>query len=101
MTRDGFALLAMGFTGKKTLGFKLDYIKAFNAMAKELLKNNPSCPEIEDPVAAARAWADEWERKRIAQEENGTSVGKLVSLRSRSIMNIAGTETVVMTTSGL
>lgn len=34
MNRDGFSLLAMGFTGKKALQFKLDYIKAFNAMEK-------------------------------------------------------------------
>jgi Rha family phage regulatory protein len=33
ISRDGFALLAMGFTGKKALGFKLAYIDAFNAMA--------------------------------------------------------------------
>jgi Rha family phage regulatory protein len=33
ITRDGFTLLAMGFTGKKALAFKLAYIDAFNAMA--------------------------------------------------------------------
>ena len=32
MTRDGFTLLAMGFTGKKALKFKLAYIEAFNKM---------------------------------------------------------------------
>lgn len=32
MNRDGFTLLAMGFTGKKALKFKMDYIAAFNAM---------------------------------------------------------------------
>lgn len=36
MDRDGFTLLAMGFTGKKALKFKLDYIAAFNAMEKAL-----------------------------------------------------------------
>ena len=36
MDRDGFTLLAMGFTGKKALKFKLDYIAAFNAMEKVL-----------------------------------------------------------------
>jgi Rha family phage regulatory protein len=33
VTRDGFTLLAMGFTGKKALAFKVAYIGAFNAMA--------------------------------------------------------------------
>ena len=32
MNRDGFSLLAMGFTGKKALEWKLKYIKAFNQM---------------------------------------------------------------------
>lgn len=32
LTRDGFSLLAMGFTGKKALDWKLKYIQAFNAM---------------------------------------------------------------------
>lgn len=36
MTRDGFSLLAMGFTGEKALKWKLEYIKAFNEMETEL-----------------------------------------------------------------
>lgn len=32
LTRDGFSLLVMGFTGKKALDWKLKYIQAFNAM---------------------------------------------------------------------
>lgn len=41
MNRDGFTLLAMGFTGKKALQFKLRYIQAFNEM-EESLKNRPA-----------------------------------------------------------
>ena len=36
MTRDGFSLLAMGFTGEKALAFKVQYIQAFNAMQRRL-----------------------------------------------------------------
>lgn len=36
MNRDGFSLLAMGFTGEKALKWKLDYINAFNVMESEL-----------------------------------------------------------------
>lgn len=36
LTRDGFTLLAMGFTGKKALAWKVKYIEAFNAMESEL-----------------------------------------------------------------
>ena len=34
MNRDGFALLVMGFTGKKAFEWKLKYIEAFNQMEK-------------------------------------------------------------------
>lgn len=36
MNRDGFTLLAMGFTGKEALTWKLKYIEAFNDMEKKL-----------------------------------------------------------------
>ena len=36
LTRDGFTLLAMGFTGKRALAFKLAYIDAFNRMEAAL-----------------------------------------------------------------
>lgn len=36
ITRDGFSLLVMGFTGKKALEWKLKYIEAFNAMEEQL-----------------------------------------------------------------
>ena len=36
MTRDGFSLLVMGFTGSKALEWKLKYITAFNEMEQEL-----------------------------------------------------------------
>lgn len=35
-TRDGFSLLAMGFTGKAALEWKLKYIAAFNKMEKRI-----------------------------------------------------------------
>ena len=36
LTRDGFSLLVMGFTGKKALEWKLKYIEAFNAMEQAI-----------------------------------------------------------------
>lgn len=36
MNRDGFSLLAMGFTGKEALQWKLKYIEAFNKMEETL-----------------------------------------------------------------
>ena len=34
MTRDGFVLLVMGFTGKRAMAWKIKYIEAFNAMER-------------------------------------------------------------------
>lgn len=45
MNRDGFSLLAMGFTGKKALQWKLKYIEAFNEM-EETLKQG----YLEEPI---------------------------------------------------
>nr|DAI12876.1 MAG TPA: regulatory protein [Caudoviricetes sp.] len=45
MNRDGFSLLAMGFTGKKALQWKLKYIEAFNEMEESLKQGY-----IEEPV---------------------------------------------------
>ncbi|MCG0600936.1 antirepressor [Lactiplantibacillus plantarum] len=42
MNRDGFTLLAMGFTGDKALQFKLQYIKAFNEMEQQVKFQVPS-----------------------------------------------------------
>lgn len=39
MNRDGFTLLAMGFTGEKAMAFKLEFLNAFNKM-ESLLKSD-------------------------------------------------------------
>lgn len=44
MNRDGFTLLAMGFTGAKAMSFKLEYIQAFNQMEKAV-NELPQTPE--------------------------------------------------------
>lgn len=52
ITRDGFTLLAMGFTGKKTLTFKLAYIEAFNRMEAQL-QGKPPQPKPSKPSTRA------------------------------------------------
>lgn len=42
LTRDGFTLLAMGFTGQRALSFKLAYIDAFNRMEAQLHGKTPT-----------------------------------------------------------
>lgn len=44
MNRDGFTLLAMGFTGKKALDFKIKYIEAFNNMERTIKTTHAQLP---------------------------------------------------------
>lgn len=66
MTRDGFTLLAMGFTGSSALRFKLAYIAAFNDMEAKLKASVPALPSFTDPAEAAIAWATEYKAKQLA-----------------------------------
>ena len=47
MNRDGFTLLAMGFTGKKAMQFKLEYIKAFNSMEAQIKASQKPKSQLE------------------------------------------------------
>lgn len=40
ITRDGFSLLVMGFTGQKALEWKIKYIEAFNKMESQIAQMN-------------------------------------------------------------
>lgn len=44
LTRDGFSLLVMGFTGAKALEWKLKYIEAFNKMEQYIKEQQPKVP---------------------------------------------------------
>jgi Rha family phage regulatory protein len=57
MNRDGFMLLAMGFTGKDALRWKLTYIAAFNRMEAELQKPayDPARIQLAHSLAAQAA----------------------------------------------
>lgn len=48
LTRDGFTILVMGFTGKKAMQFKLAYIEAFNLMEAQLRQQR--FPELPPPT---------------------------------------------------
>ena len=60
MNRDGFMLLAMGFTGKKALKFKLKYIEAFNQMENEVKNGGFKVPST--MAEALRLAADQQEQ---------------------------------------
>lgn len=55
MTRDGFTLLGMGFTGKEAMRWKITYINAFNAMEAELIRTNSAPPSYQIPTTMHEA----------------------------------------------
>lgn len=52
LTRDGYTLLAFGFTGAKALNFKLKYIKAFNLMEEEIKRQKIARRETKESFKA-------------------------------------------------
>ena len=86
VTRDGFSLLAMSFTGAKAFQWKLKYINAFNRMEAELKKTQPSYL-LDDPIARAERWIEEQREKKdalLALEEAKPKVetyDKLISFK--------------------
>lgn len=59
MTRDGFAIIVMGLTGKEALKWKIKFIEAFNSMEAELLKKQDAL---------------EWKQARIQSKQARKSV---------------------------
>ncbi|MQS96365.1 Rha family transcriptional regulator [Companilactobacillus halodurans] len=60
MNSDGFTLLAMGFTGKKAIKFKLKYIEAFNKMESHIKTGGFKVPST--MAEALRLAADQQEQ---------------------------------------
>lgn len=64
MNRDGFTLLAMSFTGKAALQFKLKYIEAFNQM-EDHIKQQQQIPDTPRGLALLALAANEEASKRL------------------------------------
>lgn len=76
MNRDGFSLLAMGFTGKKALEFKLKYINAFNQMEDYIRNENSPKIDVSEQVLKLA------ELNRIQSETNLNQMKMLDRLNS-------------------
>lgn len=87
MNRDGFTLLAMGFTGKAALEWKLKYIAAFNEMEKKLTEQ-PQLTRSQLLATALIAAHEELEEKdkRIAELTPKGVFADAVSASSQSIL---------------
>ncbi|WP_455590874.1 Rha family transcriptional regulator [Bacteroides sp.] len=68
MNRDGFSVLAMGFTGNKAIDFKVEFTSAFNAMESQLKEQQKPLSQIEILVQSANLLLEQ--EKRLGQVEN-------------------------------
>ncbi|WP_108651235.1 Rha family transcriptional regulator [Dongshaea marina] len=93
MTKDGFAFLCMGFTGKKAAMWKKRYIDAFNAMEYEARNQEPSIKKLERLASqikkskelafmCGRELAD---YKRTKKDQAQTSANQAQTKRSASL----------------
>jgi Rha family phage regulatory protein len=102
MNRDGFTLLAMGFTGKAALEWKLKYIAAFNEMEKKLA-DQPQLTRSQLLATALIAAHEELEKKdkqietmkpkvlfadAVSASKKSILVGELAKLLSQNGINI-------------
>lgn len=71
MNRDGFSLLAMGFTGKEAVQWKLKYIEAFNAMEQQLAEQHKCRQTLQDArIRAALQSVSEAQKSLALAREN-------------------------------
>ena len=102
MNRDGFTLLAMGFTGKAALEWKLKYIAAFNEMEKKLAEQ-PQLTRSQLLATALIAAHEELEEKEkqietmkpkalfadaVSASKKSILVGEMAKLLSQNGINI-------------
>ena len=67
VTRDGFTLLTMGFTGAKAMQFKVAYIEAFNAMERTIKESSSN--GLPSPEVLMATLCTEMERRIKAESE--------------------------------
>ena len=90
LTKDGFMMVAMGYTTHETMTIKEAYINRFNEMEAKL--HGPALPDFNNPALAARAWAEEYERRQIAEHQRDEAIrtkAQIGSRREATAMNTA------------
>jgi len=78
MNRDGFTLLAMGFTGKEAMEWKIRYIQAFNEMERKLSK---PMSQLEVLAQAAQALVEHDKQLKSISERQDKQFQELQGMR--------------------
>lgn len=77
MNRDGFTLLAMGFTGKKALQFKLAYIDAFNEMESHIKQQQLDMSNLSPELQLMANLVNNMAKQELAQKELSNKVDNI------------------------
>ena len=77
MNRDGFTLLAMGFTGKKALQFKLAYIDAFNKMESHIKQQQLDMSNLSPELQLMANLVNNMAKQELAQKELSNKVDNI------------------------
>lgn len=100
MTKDGFTLLAMGFTGKKAMKFKLQYINAFNKMEEQIKTGGFHVPStMSEALRLAANQQDQIEEMKpkvifadsVAASHKTILIGDLAKILKGNGIDIGGT----------
>lgn len=93
MTRDGFSILAMGFTGKEALKWKLEYISAFSKMESIIKEKSTQTWEETRRIGKLTRQAETDTIKKLveyAKEQGSTHSDKLYMTYSKLANKMAG-----------
>lgn len=74
LSKDGLMMVTMGYTTPEAMRVKEAYIARFNEMDERLRGDSPAIPDFQNPALAARAWAEQYERRQIAEAQRDEAI---------------------------
>lgn len=74
LSKDGLMMVTMGYTTPEAMRVKEAYIARFNEMDERLRSASPAIPDFQNPALAARAWAEQYERRQIAEAQRDEAI---------------------------
>ena len=95
LTKDGMMMLTMGYTTPEAMRIKEAYIMRFNEMDRELAAPKIAgipIPHFDDPAEVARAWANLYDQKKLAEAQRDEAIrtkAEISSRREATAMNTA------------
>ncbi|MCZ4065663.1 Rha family transcriptional regulator [Oxalobacter aliiformigenes] len=83
LSKDGLMMVTMGYTTLEAMAIKETYIARFNEMEEELRNRVPGLPNFDNPALAARAWAEQYERRQLAEAQRDEAIRTKAQIGSK------------------